>query len=228
MADSKALIYSDEPSTSRIWALLVTDLACRPIAVNSLALAIDALQASAPDLVVVDVTSRAVNGVEVCAALRERTSNPILLLTPINNESHTLEAYQAGVDECIIKPISPALFLAKAAVWLRHSGGEGTETLGRLVLGDRVLEPTTHELVHADGRSIRLSKQEFQLLHLLMGHPNRVLSNEEIIEQIWGFHGEGYSTLVKNLVYRLRRKIAAGPEDDCGIVSVPGGYLCKV
>ncbi len=128
---NNVLIYADEPTTSRIWAMLVADLRCRPIVVATVPLAINALQSSAPELVVVDITYRAVNTMEVCAALRQHTQTPILLLTPVNNESHTLEAYRAGVDECIVKPVSPAIFVAKAAAWLRHVGhasaGESAE-----------------------------------------------------------------------------------------------------
>ncbi len=120
--ENNVLIYADEPTTSRIWALLVADLRCRPIVVATVPLAINALEQSSPELVVVDITYRDVNAMEVCAALRQHTHMPILLLTPVNNESHTLEAYRAGVDECIVKPVSPAIFAAKAGAWLRHFG----------------------------------------------------------------------------------------------------------
>ncbi len=227
MTESRALIYSDEPSTGRTWALLLSELQCTPIAVNSVLLAVEGIRSSAPDIIIVDVASRSVNAIEICVSLRQRSSRPILLLTSIDDESHTLEAYRAGIDECIIKPISPAIFVAKAYVWLRRAGSQDSPAPARLAVGDVMLELATHELVSVDGRRIRLSKQEFQLLYLLMAHPNQAMANEEIIQQIWGLRGETYSSLVKNLVYRLRHKVTSNLGSDWEIVSVPDGYMYR-
>jgi DNA-binding response OmpR family regulator len=128
----------------------------------------------------------------------------MLLLTPINNESHTLEAYQAGVDECVIKPISPALFIAKVKVWLRRGWTVHVESLDKLKIGRITLEPSNHQLVSSDGKRIRLSNLEFRVLYLLMNHPNQSFTNEDLTERIWGLYGGGTSALVKNLLKKLR------------------------
>jgi DNA-binding response OmpR family regulator len=227
MLEPSVLIYSDEPTTGRIWALLVTDLQCHPLIVNSPPQAIQEIEESNPDIIVVDITGRGANGPEICAALRQHVANPILLLTPVNNESHTLEAYQAGVDECIIKPISPALFAAKTRVWLRRSRSIRAESLEKLVIGDLTLEPATQVLVGARGQKIQLSNLEFRVLYLLMSHPNQPYSNDEIIHRVWGIHGEGNSTLVKNVIYRLRRKVEPDLNKPRWIQTDSWGYYFK-
>ena len=227
MIESSILIISDEPTTSRIWALLLTDLHCKPIVAFSIGEAITKLEETAADLIVIDVTSRDVSGVHICKTLREHASVPILLLTPINNESHTLEAYQAGADECIIKPISPALFLAKIKVWLHRAWTVQVESLDKLIIANFTLDPAKHQLYNNDGKRIHLSNLEFRVLYLLMDHPNQPFSYEEIIERVWGIYGEGNSTLVKNVIYRLRKKIEPNPNEARYIRTETGGYLFR-
>ncbi len=227
MIESSILIACDEPTTSKIWGLCITELHCRPLVANSIEQAVSILENASPDLIVIDVTSREMNGVQMCIALREHASVPMLLLTPINNESHTLEAYRAGVDDCIIKPISPALFLAKVKVWMHRSWTVQVESLDKLNIGDYTLEPAKHYLVGSDGKTIHLSNLEFRVLYLLMNHPNQPFSNEEIISRVWGFYGEGNSALVKNVIYRLRKKIEPNPNEARYIRTETGGYLFR-
>ena len=227
MIESNILVACDEPTTSRIWALCVIELHCRPLVANSIKQALSIVEESPPDLIVIDVTSRDVSGIQMCHDLREHVNVPLLLLTPVNNESHTLEAYQAGADDCIIKPISPALFLAKVKVWLSRSRTVQVESLDKLTIGGYTLEPAKHLLQGSDGKKIHLSNLEFRVLYLLMDHPNQSFSNEEIIERVWGFYGEGNSALVKNVIYRLRKKIEPNPNEARYIRTETGGYLFR-
>jgi DNA-binding response OmpR family regulator len=227
MIESSILIVCDEPTTSRIWGLCLSELHCRPLVANSVERAVTIIEESSPDLIVIDVTSRDISGVQMCSALREHAVVPMLLLTPINNETHTLEAYQAGVDDCIIKPISPAIFLAKVKVWLHRSWTVQVESLDKLTIGAYTLEPAKHHLLGLDGKKIHLSNLEFRVLYLLMSHPNQPFTNEEIIERVWGFNDEGNSALVKNVIYRLRKKIEPNQERAQFIRTETGGYLFR-
>jgi len=225
--ESSILIVSDEPTTSRIWGLCLIELHCFFLVANSIPQALTLMEESNPDIVVVDVTARDVNGVQICRSLREHSSIIILLLTPINNESHALEAYQAGADECIIKPISPALFLAKVKVWLYRTRTIQMDTLDELSIGELTLEPSNHLLLDKSGRKVHLSDLEFQVLYLLMNNPNRAFKSEEIVKRIWGHHGEGSAILVKNVIYRLRKKVEPNPNQPKYIRTDPEGYLFR-
>jgi two-component system response regulator MtrA len=225
LIDSTVLIVSDDPTTSGIWSMCVTVMRCQPIVASSKAEALASLEGAEPDLIVVDVTARQTSGVELCAELRERSGAPLLLLTPINNESHSLEAYAAGADECIIKPISPALFMAKSKAWLRREWTLGLENLEKLHVGDLTLDPVRHQLARRGGEPIRLSKLEFRMLYLFASHPKQSLATNEIMIRVWGLGGEGSSVLVKNVIYRLRKKIEPNPNRPRHLQTVTGGYL---
>jgi DNA-binding response OmpR family regulator len=227
MTESIILIICDEPMTSRVWGMLVTDLHCHPIMANTTQQAVNMIEDTPPDVVVIDVTARNVNGVQICQSMREMMAAPIIFLTPINNETHMLEAYQAGADECIIKPISPALFIAKIKVWLHRTWTVQVESLDKLLIGDFTLDPAKHQLFGKDGKKIRLSNLEFRVLYLLMDHPNQLFSSDEIIERVWGTYGQGNSALVKNVIYRLRKKLETNPTRAQYIRTETGGYTFR-
>jgi len=225
LIESSVLIVSDEPMTSHIWAVCATQLRCHSAVASSAAEAIRVLDEDPPDLIVVDVTSRATSGVEICSALRQHTMTPLLLLTPINNETHSLEAYAAGADECIIKPVSPALFLAKSRVWLRRARSVSATSLDKLRVGGLTLDPARHQLLGAKGEKVRLSNLEFRMLYLLATHARQPFSTEEIVQRVWGLEGQGSAVLVKNIIYRLRKKIEPNLSRPRYLQTVTGGYL---
>jgi two-component system OmpR family response regulator len=79
-------------------------------------------------------------------------------------------------------------------------------------------------MIKPDGTEIKLTNLEFHLLHLLMSQPGRVFSAEEIIQSIWGGYGDGDQVLLKNVVYRLRKKIEADPSHPVLLQTWQGGY----
>lgn len=205
--NAKVMIVCDDPDTCQIWAHSLRQKGIEVIATGSAELVIKQWAEEIPDLVVIDVNTPELDGIALCLRLREEAVVPILLFTPRNNESHILEAYQAGVDECVAKPVSPALFLAKVKVWLRRSWTIPAESLEVVQISDLHLDPYARQVRRDTGDSVRLTNLEFRLLYLLMKNPGRILETEYIVERVWGYHGEGNSHLLKNLVYRLRRKI---------------------
>jgi len=176
-------------------------------------------------LLIIDAHTFELDGIDLCRQIRAEAVNPILLFSPRGDEAHILEAYQAGVDECVVKPVSPALFLAKARAWLRRSWTVPAGALDCLQAGALRLDPARREVVTAAGSAVKLSTLEFRLLHLLMLHRGQVLSTDVIIDRVWGYSGGGDGALLKNLVYRLRRKIEPDPRQPCFIQTVAGeGY----
>ena len=226
MKNTKVLLVSDDPEAGRIWAYV---LGQRRLEITTARSAEDALKRWAEggfDLVVIDVCTSQLDGVGLCRRLRAEAIAPILLFTPRSDEAYILEAYRAGADECVVKPISPSLFLAKVNAWLRLSWAIATDTLDGLKAGDLCLDPARREVKNGSGSAVRLTSLEFRLLYLLMSHRGRILESDVIVDRVWGYTNCDESALLKNAIYRLRRKIENDPRQPHYIQTVAGiGYV---
>jgi len=220
------LLVSDGPGMRDSWVYALRQKGVDVIVADSAAEALGCWAEGTFDLVAIDVCTSQLDGVGLCRQLRPEAANPILLFIPSASDSRILEAYQAGVDECVVKPISPSLFLAKARAWLRHSWTLPSEALDGLRIGDVALDPARREVVTSTRRAVRLTNLEFRLLHLLMTHRGQALAPGVIIGRVWGYADGGDNTALKNVIYRLRRKIEPDPANTRYIQTVPGeGYL---
>ena len=226
MNNTRMLLISDDSEAGRMWAYAVGQ---KKLEITTARSAQDALKHWAEagfDLVVIDIYSRQLDGIDVCRRLRPETIAPILLFTPRGDEAYVLEAYRAGADECVVKPISPSLFLAKVNAWRRVSWTIATDTLDGLKAGNLCLDPTRREVKNGSGSAVRLTNLEFRLLSLLMSHRGRTLESEMIVGRVWGYTDCDESALLKNAVYRLRRKIENDPRQPRYIQTVAGiGYV---
>jgi DNA-binding response OmpR family regulator len=186
--------------------------------------AIDRWTVEIPDLVIMDLDAEHEKRMELYQKFREVNVAPILLLLPAYHETQMLEAYTAGVDDVIVKPISPAIFLAKILAWGRRGSNMPDSALGLIKAGKHRLDAGRRCLTDPNGSEITLTILEFRLLHLLMSRPEHVFSAEEIIESLWGAFGSGEPVLLKNVVYRLRKKIEADPSHPALLQTWHGGY----
>ena len=137
----------------------------------------------------------------------------MLLFLPSYDENNILEYYDAGIDDCMVKPISPAVFYAKVKAWLRHSKQEPVDAMLEVCVENIRLDPSKNVLILNDGREINLTDLEVRFLHLLMSRPGYVFDSDSIVNQVWGLYGEQDVTLLKHVVYRLRRKLGDDPDD---------------
>lgn len=178
-----------------------------------------------PDLLILDINLNKDMLIELIESLRPKMYIPIILLTSLNSDSFTIDAYKAGVDDYILKPVSPELLKAKLSVWLRHSWGAGPGMLDPLKINQLRLLPSEKMIMLGDDHTVRLTNLELRLLYNLMRRAGHAVTNEELTEKIWGYSGETDNTLIKNVVYRLRHKIEVDPAAPSIIQTVPGiGY----
>jgi DNA-binding response OmpR family regulator len=162
---------------------------------------------------------------ELLRDLRAELLTPILLLAPARTEEFVLEAYKAGVDDCIPKPVSPSLFQAKVKVWLRRFGSVAADALNPIKVGTLQLFPSERMVFLKNGSAVRLTNLELRLLFYLMNRPGQIVTIEELNQRVWGYTAEVDNTMLKNVVYRLRRKIELDPANPLIIQTVVGvGY----
>jgi DNA-binding response OmpR family regulator len=221
---TKVFVVCDRSDTAPVWGYILKHQGLTVVLETSLDKAMDRWTTEIPDLVVLDVDVPHENRMELYKRFRAVSVTPILLFLPAYHESEILEAYAAGVDEVVIKPISPAIFLAKIMAWMRRSWTVPTAELTQVKAGKHRLEPARRCMINSNGLEIKLTNLEFRLLHLLMSRPGYVFSAEDIIQAIWGGYGSGDQVLLKNVVYRLRRKVEADPSHPVFLQTWQGGY----
>lgn len=221
----KVLIVSNHQTTGPLWVFGLKQQKLDVVLETVPANVIQRWSEEIPDLIVFDINLPEKLILELLQKLRAETNAPILLLTSSRNDDFLLEAYQAGADETISKPMNPSLFLAKIKVWLRRAWTIPADTLDTLKVGKIQLQPHDRAVMLEDGNLVRLTNLEFRLLYSLMSRAGRAVTAEELIERVWGYAGEADSTVLKNLVYRVRRKIEKDPASPIFIQTLPGlGY----
>jgi DNA-binding response OmpR family regulator len=183
-----------------------------------------------PDLIVLDLMLPYVDGLEVCRTLRRESTVPILVLTAKDGELDRVLGLETGADDYVTKPFSPRELVARVRAILRRARPVSAAGAAQpqLVAGDLVLDPNTREVFLA-GRPVDLTTKEFDLLRLLMAHPNRVFTRDALLEHVWGYDYFGGTRTVDMHISRLRDKIEDDPSSPTYIVTVRGvGYKFKV
>jgi DNA-binding response OmpR family regulator len=208
---AKIMVVSDDPQIAAVWVFALQQIGLQTSLASLGEEALESWNVDLPDLVVVDSHAWQMEDIEFCRRLRSETIIPIMLFTSQNDEYYLLEGYKAGIDEVVAQPVSPRLFLAKVRAWLRHVQETPISGMENLCVGDLQLDPD-HRLLRIGGNGlVHLTHLETRLLYQLMSHPRRTLETPVLVERVWGRYGEGDSALLKNLVYRLRRKIEPDP-----------------
>jgi DNA-binding response OmpR family regulator len=157
--------------------------------------------------------------------IRAETTVPAaLIVSQVGEETH-YELLEAGADLVVPRPFSARLLIAQMRALLRRAGGVPLSSLPTLTLADLTLDPVTRTVQVTGQPSRRLTHLEFRLLYTLMIHRGQVLPTETIVEQVWGYTGQGDKELVRGLVRRLRTKVEPDPGNPRYILTVPGiGY----
>src|SRR3989454_6251433 len=181
-----------------------------------------------PDLIILDIMLPYVDGLEVCRQIRRESAVPIIMLTAKDGELSRVVGLEIGADDYVTKPFSPRELTARVRAILRRAAREDTPpTAGPLRGGRLTLNPETHD-VTLDGRPIDLTAKEFELLHVVMSHPNRVFTRDFLLEHIWGYDYYGSTRTVDMHISRLREKIEDDPASPTYIVTVRGvGYKLR-
>jgi len=179
-----------------------------------------------PDLVVLDVNLPQINGFEVCRHIRQGSDTPIILLTGRDEEADVVRGLQLGADDYVTKPFSPRQLAARVhSVLRRYRGNFHRPPADRIRAGNLVVDHKTHTAIKG-GKTITLTRLEFQILYLLAINEGRVVPYTRLIEYAWGYDDQNSSILLRSHISHLRRKLGTGARGAGSIHAVSGvGYL---
>ncbi len=225
MSETKILVVDDEPGiVSNVRAYLEREGYAVQTAEDGPS-ALRLARSFSPDLVVLDIMLPGIDGLEVLRRLRQDSDVYVLLLTARTAEMDKVIGLTVGADDYLTKPFSPRELVARVKAILRRGRGAGEGAASSvLTFGDLRIDPAAHQTWKGD-EPVDLTAIEFNLLYALAKHQGRVLSREQLIEQVWGYDYYGDDRVVDVHLGRLRKKIEEDPEHPQLVVTVRGvGY----
>jgi two-component system KDP operon response regulator KdpE len=232
------LVVDDEPQILRALRINLRVRHYEVLTAETAAQALAVASAHPPDLVLLDLGLPDMDGVEVIAGLRGWTAAPIIVLSGRADSTDKVEALDAGADDYVTKPFGMEELLARMRAAARRVGA--TEDLPRVQLGDLTVDLAAKRVTRhvagsgldganvadgVDGTSVRLTPTEWHLLEVLMRNPGKLLSQRQLLHDVWG---PGYDNAGGNLrlyMAQLRRKIEPDPARPRWFITEPGmGY----
>ena len=166
--------------------------------------ALDYLEYSEYDLVILDIMMPKVDGFEVIKKLRDKGNHTsVLMLTARDSADDKVKGLDLGADDYIVKPFDFNELLARIRAVVRRKYGNSSN---KLAIGDLILD-TSEKSVTRAGKQIELTGKEYEVLEYLMQSKNRILSREQIKEHVWDFDYEGDSNIIDVLIKNIRKKI---------------------
>lgn len=165
-----------------------------------------------PSLVLLDVMLPGIDGLEVCRRVRAESNVPIIMLTARVEELDRVVGLEVGADDYVTKPFSMRELMARVRAALRRAqmrpDQDGNAT--PVEFGDLRLDPARRELTRK-GELLPLKPKEYELLWFFVRNPGRVVTREQLLEQVWGYDFVGGSRTVDVHIHWLREKIEQDP-----------------
>ena len=232
MASEKILIVDDDQNICELLRLYIskegytTFLACDGES------ALRSFEENKPDLVLLDIMMPRMDGWEVCRRMRLTSKVPIIMLTAKGETFDKVLGLELGADDYVVKPFDAKEVVARIKAVLRRCGRveEGSEETAQpaaIEYDNLSLDMSRYEL-KVKGKVVEAPPKELELLAYLAGHPNRVFTRNQLLDDVWGFDYFGDSRTIDVHIKRLREKLE-GASEEWNLKTVWGvGYKFEV
>ncbi len=219
--NARILVVDDDTALAEMIGIVLRTEGFDPYFCGDGTGALAAFRSTRPDLVLLDLMLPGINGIDVCASIREESGTPIIMLTAKSDTADVVKGLESGADDYVVKPFNPKELVARIRTRLRPA----TESMtGTLHVGDLEVDVAGHEVKRGDTK-INLTPLEFELLLALALKPQQVFTREMLLEQVWGYHYKADTRLVNVHVQRLRAKVEEDPDNPRIVMTVRGvGY----
>ncbi len=210
MSREKILIIEDEKDLVKLLKYNLEKAGFDVVAAHDGESGLALLRKEKPSLVVLDIMLPKMDGFEVCKAIRQDAKVPILMLTAKREELDKIIGLELGADDYVTKPFSVREVIARIKAITRRASESQTER-SLIRVGHLTIDLEGHDIL-IQGKSIRLSPKEFELLKTLVKAKGRALSREKLLDEVWGIEDSMNidTRTVDQHVARMREKL--GPE----------------
>ncbi|HEU0114140.1 MAG TPA: response regulator [Thermomicrobiales bacterium] len=224
MSGDRILVVDDEPQIRRALRTALTGHGYAVELAETGELALAAIAANPPDLVLLDLVMPGVDGLEVLRETRGWSTVPIVVLSARGQEQDKVQALDLGADDYLTKPFGMAELLARVRAHLRRRGAPPEPII---TAGDVTID-LARRLVTRGGQEVRLTPTEYDLLRCLAVDAGKVLTHRQLLTRVWGEHVADNSPELRVYINYLRRKLEADPARPQLIVTDPGvGYRLR-
>ena len=206
---SKILVVDDELNICELLKLYLENEGYTVFTANDGQAAVTAFQQKAPDLVLLDIMLPKMDGWQVCREIRKTSSAPIIMLTAKGETFDKVLGLELGADDYIVKPFDAKEVTARIKAVLRRSSAKEEENKGVYDFDNLHLDMNRYEL-KVKGKVVEAPPKELELLACLAGHPNRVYTRDQLLDEVWGFEYYGDSRTIDVHVRKIRQKIGDG------------------
>lgn len=218
----KILVIDDDEKLTKLLARFLGDFGFVVHAAHTPSRGLELMKKLVPDLIILDIMLPQMDGFEVCKAIRQKSSVPIIMLTARGELTDRVVGLELGSDDYLAKPFEPRELVARINTVLRRTGGDflKTERFGEL----RVDHNGRKAIV--GNRDIQLTTNEFIVLSILCNKPGKVFDRDEILQGLRGIDSDAYNRTVDIAISRLRNKLGDDPQHPKYIKTIWGaGYV---
>ncbi len=214
----RILVIEDDRATRKaLQQIFETEGYTVEIATNG-AEGLAAFKATRPDFVMLDLRMPQLSGQDVCKLIRKESEEvPILILTGSADEVDRVLLLELGADDYVIKPFSPKELMARVRAVLRRS--RRNPPVEQVAFGDVIVDFTRME-VSRMGQPVLLAPQEFKMLKYFTLNPERVVSRDQMLSEVWGYNSYPSTRTVDSHILTLRQKLEKDPSSPAHFVTV--------
>jgi two-component system, OmpR family, KDP operon response regulator KdpE len=221
---ARVLLVDDEPGIRRALKRMLTGKGFQVKAVGDGRAALHEHAEWHPDIVLLDMRLPDMDGLEVVRDIRKVATTPIVVLSVRDSERDKVTALELGADDYVTKPFGVEELLARVHIALRHAAHLPSGSAGIFKAGDLEVDVELRRVLAA-GREVHLTPTEHDLLMAFVRNPDKVLTDQMLLKEVWGQEHESELHYLHVYMARLRKKIQTGPGQPGCLRSEPGvGY----
>lgn len=217
------LLIDDEPQIRRFLRIGLTAQHYDVLEAETAQQGLEKAVLNAPKLIILDLGLPDMDGQQLLASLREFYSGPIIILSVRNREAEKVQALDAGANDFVVKPFGIQELLARVRSLLRQQGD--VQVVPEVFDDGHLRVDIAQRQVSIDGAAVRLSRKEFELLRVLLSYRGRIVTQRQLLTEVWGKGHLEDTHYLRILMARLRTRLADDPASPRYLETEPGvGY----